>query len=371
MDAQLMELIGYDRDFNKVAYIPFLNLQWKRRYYTVGQFAFQILAKDYDPRIKYVHSAQRPEIGIIERMETQQTIKGYFVNLSGRFLECVFDRQLAFPTIEGQYTVRTLADMMLSSRYKPDLYTFTKGDIPRTDRLDVKWEKDEMGTAMYETLKTLELSQRVTFDPDTKRLTYDIWEGLDRTQTQNVNGYAVFSDDNSAMVASFKYIEDESDYKNAAMILYEQPATEDDPETEEDESDVEPVILRDNVTVGDTSLYGRRWIAVDADYEDGSYVRRQQGREELQGSPLVQEAKVDVNQIGLFYLKDYDLGDKCQLVSIRYQKDFTARITSADEVWKQGKYKVTLGFGEQTQTKYKKLKRYVRRHRKMHRFWWW
>lgn len=371
MDAKVMELVGYDRNFNKVAYIPFLNLQWKRRYYTFGQFSLQLLADDYDDSIKYVHSAQRPEIGIIERMETQQTIKGHFVILSGRFLECVFDRQLAFPTIEGQYTVRTLADMMLSSRYKPDLYTFTKGDIPRTDRLDVKWEKDEMGTAMYETLKTIELSQRITFDPDTKRLTYDIWEGLDRTQTQSVNGYAVFSDDNSAMVASFGYIEDESDYKNAAMILYEQPAPEDDPETEEDESDVEPVILRDNVTVGNTSEYGRRWIAVDADYEDTSYVRRQQGLEELQGSPLVQEAKIDVNQVGLFYLTDYDLGDKCQLVSTRYKKDFTARITSIDEVWKQGKYEVKLGFGEQTQTKYKKLRRFVRRHRKMHRFWWW
>lgn len=370
MEAKVMELVGYDKNFNKVAYIPFLNLQWKRRYYSVGSFSLQILAEDYDPRIKYVHSMNRPEVGVVERMETPQSIKGHFVQLSGRFMECVFDRQIAYPTIEGRYTVQTLANMLLSNTYKPDLYTFTRGDFPRTDRLDVKWEKDELGSAMYETLKTLELSQRVTFDPDTKRLTYDVWEGVDRTQTQSVNGYAVFSDE-SPFVSSFSYIEDESDYKNAAMVLYEIPPPEDDPETEEDESDVPPNIRRENVTVGDTNEYGRRWIAVDADYEDSSYVRKQQGLEELQSSPLVQEAKIDVIQVGLLYLTDYDLGDKCQLINTRYQKDFTARITSVDEVWKQGKYTVKLGFGEQTQTKYKKLRRFVKRHRKMHRFYWW
>lgn len=370
MNAKVMELVGYDAGFNKICYIPFLNLQWKRRYYECGSFSLQIRAVDYDPRVKYVHSAQRPELGMIERMETTQTIKGHFVQLSGRFIECVFDRQIAYPTIEGQYTVQTLADMILSQTYKPDLYTFIKGTIPRTDRLDVKWEKDEIGSAMAETLETIELSQRVTFDPDTKRLTYEIWEGLDRTQAQSLNPYAVFSDE-SLFVSSFSYIEDESDYKNAAMILYEDLPPEDNPDTEEDESDVEPVILRENVTIGNTTSYGRRWIAVDADYEDGSYVRRQQGIEELQGSPLVQEAKVAVIQTGLFYLTDYDLGDKCQLVSTRYKKDFTARITSVDEVWKQGQHQVTLGFGNQSQTKYKKLRRYVRRQRKKHRFYWW
>lgn len=364
MDAQVMELIGYDKSFNKVAYIPFINLQWKRRYYTFGSFSFQILAEDYDPNIKYVHSAQRPELGIIERMETQQTIKGHFVQLSGRFIESVFNRQLTFPKIEGDYDVGTIYTIITYSDYKPDLYTFRKGTITNSSTdLSFKWDKEELGDAIYESLKSLELSMRVTFDPDTKRLTFNIWKGLDRTQSQTKNGYAVFSDE-SPMVSSFSYIEDESDYKNAAMVLYEEPQ-------EDAAEDAEPVILRQNVTVGSTSTYGRRWIAVDADYEDTDETRRQQGIEGLQDSPLVQEAKIDVIQVGLFYLTDYDIGDKCQLVSARYKKDFSARITSVDEVWKQGKHTVKLGFGEQTQTKYRKLRRYVRRHGKMHRFGWW
>lgn len=365
MDAQVMELIGYDKEFNKVAYIPFLNLQWKRKYYTYGSFSFQILAEDYDPNIKYVHSAQRPEIGIIERMETTQNIKGYFVQLSGRFMESIFDRQLAFPKLEGEYTVNDILDILIYPDYVPDLYVIFHGDVVRpTEIVDLKWDKDELATAAYETLKTLELSMRMTFDPDTKRLTMIIWEGLDRTQTQNTNGYAVFSDDNSAMVASFSYIEDESDYKNAAMMLYEEPQ-------ENADEDADPVILREDVEVGDIAKYGRRWIAVDTDYEDTTENRRQQGIEELQKSPLVQEAKIEVNQVGLMYLTDYDLGDKCQLVSKRYHKDFTARITSVDEVWKQGKYEVKLGFGEQTQTKYRKMRHFINRHQKMHRFYWW
>lgn len=353
MDASKMELIGYDKNFNPVTHIPFINLQWKRRYYEVGSFALQILAEDYDPNIKYVYSQYRPELGIVERMETETTLKGDFVNLSGRFIECIYDRQISYPTVEGEYSVHSLSLALNHEVLRPDLYNILEGNIPHTERIDVKWEKEELGTAYAEAIKTLELSYNVNFDPDTKRLTFNVWQGKDRTQAQSRNSWAVFSDD-SAYVTSFSYIEDESGYKNAAMVLYDDPNSN-------TSGDKEPVIIRDDVYTGNYMQEGRRWIVVDGDAEDTAEVRRQKALEELQSAPLVQEAKVDVIQVGLLYLQDYDLGDKCQLVSKRYKKDFSARITSIDEVWKHGKHEVKLGFGEQTKTKYRRLRRYVKR----------
>lgn len=93
-----MELIGLGKNFETIGYIPYINLQWNRRYYEVGTWTAQIRAEDYDPRIMHVYSPDRPELGLLERMETQNNINGRFVLLSGRFLECIYDRhQKAFP----------------------------------------------------------------------------------------------------------------------------------------------------------------------------------------------------------------------------------------------------------------------------------
>ena len=212
-----IDLMGLDENFLPVAYIPFVNLQWNRRYYEVGKFTVQIRAEDYDQRIKYVFTHQRPELGIVERIETQQNVKGHFVLLSGRFFESVLNRRLAFPNFDKNYAMNALVDRFINHEwYKNRKYNILVApDIP-TDVVEVKWVNDPIGECMYGTLETLEMSQRIEFDPDALTLTYRVWQGLDRTESQNENAHALFSDE-SCNVTSFKYIEDWSDYKNVCM----------------------------------------------------------------------------------------------------------------------------------------------------------
>ena len=348
LNSDELDLMGLDENFAPVCYIRFVNLQWNRRYYEVGKFTVQMLAEDYDDRIAYVFAHQRPELGVVERIETQQTTKGHFVLMSGRFFESVLNRRLAFPNFDKNYAMNDLVDRFINHEwYKNRKYDILVApDIP-TDVVEVKWVNDPIGDCMYGTLETLEMSQRIEFDPNSLSLTYRVWQGLDRTQNQNVNAHALFTDE-SCHVTNFKYIEDWTDYRNVCMVLYgSQPS-------------------RRDVYLDGWRDEGERWMMINADEDDSAENQKQQAREELQKNPVVREAEIEVIQYGFFYLRDYDLGDKCDLVNHRYNKNFEARITSVDEVWKQGKHLVTLGFGTQMQTAYTKLKNYAVQDRKAH-----
>lgn len=341
-----MDLVGLDKDFNMVGYIPFLNLQWQRRYYECGKWTAQIAVKDYDPRIAYVYTPDRPELGVLERVESQKTVKGNYALLSGRFMEHIFDRQIAYPEIIGNMPLTALVDKMINHQwYKPDIYTIKADEDNPTDSVEVKWERQPIGQLFYETLKTLEMSPRMIFNDETNEFTLKIWQGLDRTQSQNENSYVLFSED-SCYVSSLGYIEDTSSYKNVAMMLYGDSKT--------------PNRHDEYLTSGaETRAEGRRWLLMNSSEEKSNAAMKQEGLEELQRYPIVRQAEVTVLQDGLYYMTDYDLGDKCDIVSHEFQKSFEARISGVDEVWKEGIHTVKLIFGEQLKTSYAKMKRYT------------
>lgn len=345
-----IDLLGLDDNFEPVCYINFINLQWNRRYYEVGTWTAQILADDYDDRVKYVYAHQRPELGLVERMETQHDIKGDFVLLSGRFFESVLSWKLAYPHFEGEYTLPALSERMIQHNwYRVRKYDiFVSSEIPDTT-VDIKWENDPLGERMYDTLKTLEMSQSVLFDAENNSLTYNIWKGKDRTQEQTENAFALFSDD-SSYVVSFKYTEDWSNFKNVCMILYGDGPSR-----------------RDRYLEG-WEEQGERWIVINSSEEEDKKIHEQEAYEELENYPIVREAEIDVvqDEDGLLYLVDYDIGDLCDIVNHKYQKSFKARLSGIDEVWKQGKHTVTLLFGEQVQTQYNRLRNLIAYDRKAH-----
>ena len=74
----------------------------------------------------------------------------------------------------------------------------------------------------------------------------------------------------------------------------------------------------------------------------------------------MQSADIEVIQSGLLYRKDYDLGDKCDVVCHRLGKSFAARITGVNEVFKAGQHSVSLTFGESASTVYQRVVRHGR-----------
>lgn len=95
---QPLEVFILDSDFKRLTgSIPYQSLTWTRRYYKVGEFQMQVPSSMYSPDWAYVYCEDRPETGIVQKAEYDDTTEGPAngedtVTVSGFFLEEVLNR---------------------------------------------------------------------------------------------------------------------------------------------------------------------------------------------------------------------------------------------------------------------------------------
>ena len=187
-------------------------------------------------------------------------------------------------------------------------------------------------------LQTVERSQRITYDPDQQQFVYSIWQGLDRTQSQDVNNYALFSDvaQNTEKIA---IDEDESGYRNFVRIALPNGYIDYDGRT----SEYEPRRMlfmdesKSSAADGQTEEQWHQSLLAKA-------------KEELLLWARINNVEAQTMQNGLYYLEDYDLGDKCDIVSNELRKSYECRIIEAREVIKAGQFSVEIVFGDKIPT---------------------
>lgn len=95
---QPLEVFILDSDFKRLTgSIPYDSLIWRRRYYGVGEFEMQVRSSLYSTDWAYVYCDDRPETGIIQKVEYDDTTEGPrngedTITVSGFFLEEVLNR---------------------------------------------------------------------------------------------------------------------------------------------------------------------------------------------------------------------------------------------------------------------------------------
>lgn len=95
---QPLEVFILDADFKRLTgSIPYDSLVWRRRYYGVGEFQMQVRSSLYSTDWAYVYCDDRPETGIIQKVEYDDTTEGPrngedTVIVSGFFLEEILNR---------------------------------------------------------------------------------------------------------------------------------------------------------------------------------------------------------------------------------------------------------------------------------------
>lgn len=95
---QPLEVFILDANFKRLTgSIPYDSLVWHRRYYGVGEFQMQVRSSLYDPSWCYVYADDRPETGIIQKVEYDDTTEGPrngedTIIISGFFLEELLNR---------------------------------------------------------------------------------------------------------------------------------------------------------------------------------------------------------------------------------------------------------------------------------------
>ncbi len=335
-----MELYGLNANMVSLGRLKCINIQWNRRYYEPGDYELQLRAVDWDSRIAYIYTPDRPEIGIVQKVATDHNVKGDFVSASGYFLEGMFNWKVVWyrAAVDGNVADACRTLMTTYLKQLGNLTVSIPAGASVGDNDTFEFEGQNLGDATYGALKLQELSQRLICDCDTLTITYEVWQGLDRTQDQNVNAFASFSQNNGTLDAVTLTV-DSSDYYNCAHVVYG--------------DDVHDEVYN---LVNPTDA--RRWLYITSDISEADYATTEKFKVavkhaallELQSHANLVNIDADVIQRNLQYRVDYDLGDKCDIIDNKTGLAYMTRIVEINEVWKANAHTVSLQFGDKIPT---------------------
>lgn len=350
-----MQLAFMDADFNIIRYFKYINLQWFRRYYEPGEFSVQLPADEYDANAVYVFAKDRPELGLLQKRRYADGYDGKVIELSGYFYEYKLNDKITYPRFNASGNIETLARAIVST-YKEDIPLLSLGaaNDPLLGETTTKESTGEgLATVLYELLKTQELSLRCVYDYTENTMSFIVWQGLDRTQDQNVNSFVTFSEGFRNM-QNEEVVIDASNFKNYAVVIGNGKY--------EDGNQIEVIVdLRASSSIYAQKIYvdqtGQTFDSTKQTRAEYDAQLAQAGKEELNKYTDVTNVTFDTIDRGLTYMVDYDLGDKCDVILDSVSQSFTVRIIEVQEVFKESKHTVTLVFGEKVPTLYSKARR--------------
>lgn len=345
----MLQLLALDADFQPIKYLEYTNLQWTREYYTVGQFSAQINPGQYTPDMAYIYTPDRPETGIIQKVEMQKDKQGTRVQISGYFLEDILTDRVVWPTYYATGSLPAAVVQMIKT-YAGDLPRLTVADAPAGQADDEAWQETggAVSSVAYLRLQTQQRSLRARYDYVADTITVEVWQGLDRTQSQEENSFVTFSS-GFGNLASLSASRDSSNYRNYAIIAGEGEGA-----------------ARIVETLDHTDGGAKKQLFIDASYvmwdrdeqTEAQYREslRQIAEDTLLDYLIVSNVDVDVSQGGYRYTVDYDLGDKVDFLLPEIGMTMEARIITVREVHKQGYMTVEVVLGDKKLTRMKKAR---------------
>lgn len=354
MVEDVMDIYALDADFNLITVaIPYSNLQWNRRYYEAGDFSIEIPLSLYDPNWAYIGSSERPELGMVQKIQESGEGSAY-IQVSGFFCEKMLDDKTCYPRYKGDVSNTETAVRNIFTKYKDDIPVKLgePNDPLLGDRTQSDFSDDELGKKIYAILEPREMSYRVRYDYDSNELFFEVWKGLDRTQSQEgeeKNSYQTFSTE-FGNILNKEVNFDDSGYKNYAII----PCNANN----------------DNV---EQTVYYLDWSNDEYKKEivfDMRSSRPEEGQsmadfkaeviaevvEKLLTYQKVEEINIDPTTDG--YMVNYDLGDKCDVILADIQVTMETRIVEVNEVFKPKEgHKITVGLGNKRINNYRRVVR--------------
>ncbi len=343
-----MNLVFLDEHFIPVKTVDYINLQWNRRYYECGQFSIQMLAKDYDKSFWYAYRASQCELGIVQKTEYTTKENGEFIQISGFFLEYMLNNDILYPTFRFQGDLNDCIRSILTT-YCSQIPQFKVGviQLPNTT-ITIQQTGEEAGKQIYSMLQKYEYSYRLSYDYVSNTILFDTWQGIDRTTALAPilgNEPAVFSQAWGGL-KNLSVVQDESNYKNYAVIAGSGEGEK-----------------RQHVILDNTRGEPARKVYIDArdlqqsdDMTQKEYwdTLAQRGAEKLNDYAKITNIAFEATG-SLQYQKDFDLGDKCDLVISGTGMEYESRIIGVDEVIKENRTEINLLFGDKIPKRYRKV----------------
>ena len=363
-----MNLIILDENFDTIGVVGIFNtLIWNRRYYTSGTFELHAPADFFGLMNtgRYLYRNDRDELGVIREVNFARDAKGArTAYCKGYFSEELLNNRVINTQVSISGTPETIGRQLVQR------YVINPADAERKipqvklgeitgigTSVTVTATGDNLGDKLYEIEKTQELSHRLRYDFLTNDLSFEVWQGKDRTDTQTVNSWAIFSD-SFYNVKNAVYNRDESDCKNFAYVAGEgegsarvvvevdlrSGANEERRELYVDARDLQSTYQDDD---GDEYTYTAAQYRV---------LLHQRGLEKLAEYQKIETVNSDVDpNANLTYGVDFDLGDLCTYRYADVGIEATKRITEIQEVYEGSKQTLSIVFGNDQMTSITKI----------------
>lgn len=364
-----MELLLLNKDFKICGLIDdFSSLVWNRKYYECGSFSLQIGIKYFEQfkEAVYVYSKEFEETGIMETLNYKTTIQGIEIQISGRFLESklsqrVIDTTQYFNKVTTENIVRNLVNTFAISSSDRKIQNLELGDIKNLGKIrTIQMTGDNVLNKIYEVCKEDELSIKVRYDFENNKMVFEVWQGLDRIDTQNENSWAIFSK-NFENIIEDEYSLDETKYCNFAYVMGE---VEETTGTNENGTEIKTKRRVDVIVNRIKQGEERKELYVDArdlqsekTDEEGKNIKipeeeykeilKERGIEKLNEYNKVETSNFNINpKSNLEYKKDFDLGDKVIYKNEELGFNIEKRIVAITETYENGNRTLDLTFGD-------------------------
>lgn len=332
------DIYVYTRDLELIGIIDFFSsLRWRRKYYEAGEFELHIplnsQTEKYLKKDNLIIRDDAIEVGIIESFTINDAgDDGVEVIIYGRFLSSILDRRIIKSKINFSGKI-LLGERKILNEMTP----FSKLLISEAtlDSDSVVFQVSYKN--VYEYLVTLakisSIAHRISVDIPNKKMIYENYQGLDRTETQSINPRYEFSEDKSNIdVADYTY--SAKTEKNYVLVGGQG-------------EDKNRIMVE--VTSGNNKDFDLRETFVDAKSENQGDLTLAQYKETLKtkGSEKLVESTetLEVTVYADDYKKLWDLGDIVNIKKESWGIVMKQRITEIEETIENNNQKIFATFG--------------------------
>lgn len=345
-------VVSHDQNLNRLGVIDvFRSLIWTRKYYECGTFELhaplntrnlQLLAEnnilskqEFKDKNGHIVKTTSKESGIVEYIAIDDTVNE--ITAKGRFLPSIMDRR-AIKTVVN-FNGKTEAGMRKLVQSVTAMPFVELGELKgftETVRFQVSYK--ELYTYMCKLSKYSNLGFTIRADFKAKKFFFEVYKGVDRTESQRERSRVVFSEiyKNLNGVA---YVFSNQNTKTCAIVAGEGEGT-----------------ARTLVTVGGGTGWDLREVIVDArdvqkddDMTTAEYteILKQKGNEKLAEYGIVEAMDAQTKPfVNFVYREDYDLGDVVTVKKKMWGIEMDKRITEIQEIFENGGFDIVPTFGD-------------------------
>lgn len=366
--TDLVDVYVLDKDYQIIGLIDdFITLIWNRKYYDTGSFELHCGVQHASILQKgsFIHPGDSDDTGIIEEFGyTSDDLYGKKIVVKGRFLkamlaERVIDSPQKFTNTAAGEVVKQLVGTYCihptdTARKLPKLELAGSAAIGGNITTQVT------GESLLDAIERICLEQQISaciqYDFQKDKLLFDVWQGLNRTQSQSDNTFAAFNEEFDN-IAGADYTK-ERRYKNYAYVA---GAGEGAARIVEIVNAIQPGEDRHELYVDARDL--QNIDSAGNTIPEATYRKtlRQRGLEKLAEYQQKEsiETKIDLYS-NLRYKEDYDLGDLVTFIDATIGVMAEQRITEICEYIESGELRVDVVFGQEKLSILQKIRREVK-----------